>query len=112
MALSSTCVTLIQIQAQKQCRFIMCELVGVARPRGYKVFFILNTARHRIYPAHNCKNANKCWHFNIYSHDKNSKTCHSKIDKTDILMTHGSLMKAESIAECSIWIILLYVGLH
>ena len=25
---------------------------------------------------------------------------HSKIDKTKILMTHGSLMKVESIAEC------------
>ena len=26
---------------------------------------------------------------------------HSKIDKTKILMTNGSLMKVESIAECS-----------
>ena len=26
---------------------------------------------------------------------------HSKIDKTNILMTNGSLMKVESIAECS-----------
>ena len=26
---------------------------------------------------------------------------HSKIDKTKILMTKGSLMKVESIAECS-----------
>ena len=28
---------------------------------------------------------------------------HSKIDKTKILMTNGSLMKVESIAECSPW---------
>ena len=27
---------------------------------------------------------------------------HSKIDKTQILMTNGSLMKVESIAECSL----------
>ena len=27
---------------------------------------------------------------------------HSKIDKTNILMTDGSLMKVESIAECSL----------
>ena len=34
---------------------------------------------------------------------------HSKIDKTKILMTNGSLMKIESIAECSLpWSILHY----
>ena len=33
---------------------------------------------------------------------------HSKKDKTKILMTNGSLMKVESIAECSPWNILLY----
>ena len=27
---------------------------------------------------------------------------HSKIDKTKVLMTNGSLMKVESIAECSL----------
>ena len=32
----------------------------------------------------------------------------SKIDKTTILMTNGSLMKVESIAECSPWSILQY----
>ena len=29
---------------------------------------------------------------------------HSKIDKMEILMTNGSLMKVDSIAECSRWI--------
>ena len=24
------------------------------RPRGYKTFFILNSAEHKIYPAHKC----------------------------------------------------------
>ena len=41
----------------------------------------------------------------------NSKTCVKrppKIDKTNILMTNGSLMKVESIAECSPWSILQY----
>ena len=34
---------------------------------------------------------------------------HAKIDKTKILMTNGSLMKVESIAECSLfWSILQY----
>ena len=33
---------------------------------------------------------------------------HSKLDKTKILMTNGSLMKVKSIAECSPWSILQY----
>ena len=33
---------------------------------------------------------------------------HSKIDKTKVLMTNGSLMKVKSIAECSSWSILQY----
>ena len=33
---------------------------------------------------------------------------HSKIDKTTIFMTNGSLMKVESSAECSPWSILQY----
>ena len=40
-----------------------------------------------------------------------SKTCangHSKIDKTMILLTNGSLMKVKSMAECSPWSILQY----
>ena len=35
-------------------------------------------------------------------------SCHSKIYKTKLLMTSGSLMKVESIAECSLWSILQY----
>ena len=33
---------------------------------------------------------------------------HSKIDKTKVLMTNGSLVKVKSIAECSDWSILQY----
>ena len=45
--------------------------------------------------------------------DNTLKTClvlsgHSKMDKTKVLKTNGSLMKVESIAECSTWSILQY----
>ena len=33
---------------------------------------------------------------------------HSKLDKTKILMTNGSLLKVKSIAECFPWSILQY----
>ena len=33
---------------------------------------------------------------------------HLKIDKTQVLMENGSLMKVESIAECSPWGVLKY----
>ena len=31
---------------------------------------MLNSIEHEIYHAHKYKNANSCWHFNIYQHDK------------------------------------------
>ena len=34
----------------------------------------------------------------------------SKIDKTKVLMANGSLMKVESIAECTPWSILQHTG--
>ena len=37
---------------------------------------------------------------------------HAKLDKTQILMTSGTLMKVESIAECSMWSILQTFDLH
>ena len=42
----------------------------VSWPQGYTTFFMLNSSEHKIYHAHNCKNANNRWHFNIYLHDK------------------------------------------
>ena len=39
---------------------------------------------------------------------KPAKNSHSKIDKTNILMTNVSLMKVKSIAECSTWSILQF----
>ena len=44
-------------------------------------------------------------------HRTESKTCLKqplKKDKTKILITNGSLMKIESIAECSPWSIMQY----
>ena len=47
----------------------------------------------------------------VYQNQPYSKTYVKlplKKDKTNILMTNGSLMKVESIAECSAWSILQY----
>ena len=35
-------------------------------PRGYKTFFMLNSAEHEIFSANKYKNANFSWHFHIY----------------------------------------------
>ena len=40
------------------------------RSRGYKTIFMLNSIEHEIFPAHKCKNANNCWHFNMYEREK------------------------------------------
>ena len=45
---------------------------------------------------------------NVHNTVKPVLSNHSKIDETQILMTNGSLMKDESIADCSPWIILQY----
>ena len=42
--------------ATQVCKFAK----PVIRPRGYKTFFMLNSAEHEIYPAHMCYNANNC----------------------------------------------------
>ena len=51
------------------------------------------------------------WCYNLWYYQNTVKPVlsgHSKIDQTEILMTMGSLMKVESIAECSPWSILQY----
>ena len=48
------------------------------------------------------------WKKNTKNPVKPVLSSHSKIEKTKILMANGSLMKAESIAECSPWSILQY----
>ena len=44
----------------------------------------------------------------IYTTVKPVLSGHTKIEKTKILMTNGSLMKVKSVAECSPWSILQY----
>ena len=44
------------------------QTVGMHRlvwPRGYKTFFMLNSAEHEIFSANKYENANNCWHFHI-----------------------------------------------
>ena len=54
-------------QQKKKQEYLQYQTVWIQiRPRGYKTFFILNSAEHEIYPAHKCQNANNCWHLNIY----------------------------------------------
>ena len=40
------------------------------RPRGYKTFYMLNSAEHEIFPAHKCYIAITCLHFNNYEQEK------------------------------------------
>ena len=35
-------------------------------PRGYKTFFMLNSAEHEIFSTNKYENANNSWHFHIY----------------------------------------------
>ena len=37
-----------------------------ARPQGYKIFIMLNSAEHEIFFANRYKNANNSWHLHIY----------------------------------------------
>ena len=39
-------------------------------PEVIKVFFMLNSIEHGIFPAYKCENANNCWHFNICEQEK------------------------------------------
>ena len=47
--------------------------------------------------------ASTCWYKCYEDTVKPVQIGHSKIDKTKILMTNGSLLKVKSIAECSSW---------
>ena len=51
----------------KQCRLVKCHrMQHLIRPRGYKTFFMLNSAEHEIFSANKYENANNSWHFHIY----------------------------------------------
>ena len=42
------------------------KTILMPRPRGYKTFFMLNSAEHEIFSANKYENANNGWHFHIY----------------------------------------------
>ena len=61
-----------------------------------------------LYPASICfQNTDSLWLLHTV---KPVLSGHLKIDKTKVLMENVSLMKVESIAECSPWSILQYFG--
>ena len=43
-----------------------CVIWSFIKPRGYKTFFMLNSAEHEIFSANKYENANNSWHFHIY----------------------------------------------
>ena len=49
------------------CQYFLNKVIPWIWPRGYKIFSMLNSAEHEIFPAHKCDN----WHFSIISR-KNS----------------------------------------
>ena len=50
------------------------------RPRGYKTFFMLNSAEHEIFSANKYENANNIWHFHIYKQRKShAQLCLARI---------------------------------
>ena len=50
----------------KQNHWILKNVSMESRPRGYKTFFMLNSAEHEIFSANKYENANNSWHFHIY----------------------------------------------
>ena len=50
------------------CAFLcdVCSVTACFWPRGYKTFFMLNSAEHEIFSANKYENANNSWHFHIY----------------------------------------------
>ena len=51
-------------QVQASSKMIAFCTTSRSGPEVIKLF-MLNSAEHEIHPAHKCKNANNCWHFNI-----------------------------------------------
>ena len=58
------------------------------------------------------KQSSDHWCTNVLGTVKPVLNNHSKVDKTNIVMKNGRLMKVKSIAECSHWSILQYFDLH
>ena len=41
----------------------LCVCFFLSWPRGYKTFFMLNSAEHEIFSANKYENASYCWHY-------------------------------------------------
>ena len=56
--------------ADHNIRFFCLDSVNTGSigtwPRGYKTYFMLNSAEHEIFSANKYENANNSWHFHIY----------------------------------------------
>ena len=69
-SLSSLCRALHSIGSQgtKEPKHLQadCEDSDQIWLRGYKTFFMLNSAEHEIFSANKYENANNNWHFHIY----------------------------------------------
>ena len=99
--ISTVCYMYIQEAAQS---LLTAALNGSQLPN------ITERARQYILRCEELKKIGKCDYSRIQSRTvKPVLSGHSKIDKTKILLTNGSLMKVESIAECSHWSILQHL---
>ena len=84
--------------------WLQAELTRFGLPSGTAWSGITLSAIPSLHSTHLSRNFSHILGYTV----KSVKNCHSKIEKTKSLMTNGSLMKVESIAECSPWSILQY----
>ena len=54
-----------EIFEQRMMFFSARILIRLIGPRGYKTFFMLNSAERETFPANKYENANNSWHFHI-----------------------------------------------
>ena len=83
------------------CKFKTMNLAG----RGYTQLIMCNKTQHKEHRKLFSSSSVEGW---AQKFGLTVLSGHSKIDKTKILMTNGSLMKVKCIAECSPWSILQY----
>ena len=60
-------------KCQNKYRCVLVHLKSLSSwPGGHKKKFMLNSAEHEIFPAHNMNvmSSKYCWHFNIYEQEK------------------------------------------
>ena len=52
------------------CLYVSIQVRLKGGPKVTKLFIMLNSTEHEIYPASKSWNANNCWHFNINKQDR------------------------------------------